>query len=269
MIKRQIFRQGVRVLGALAFVSATALAASDQGTSAAPMADTAQDHANAVMEKKALLQSITRDACFKMAGIQGKDFGRRATVAIDGMYEALDVLRERYQQDVPGPRSLDRLAMIDTHWQTLSPALQQVSAGDYHAVPVAQILRLEPALQTELAGIHAKYQLSAGGTGLREIALVQKMRVHQLTKEACLVLRDISAEANRKRLSKTMADVDAVLSADPLHLNTAQMASLSEHWVPLKTLLVDLLQADQVSDASKVQLSRLSDALIGELTKVK
>lgn len=266
----------------LALALGTTLAASSVKASetffATPAPDqSAFDGANQSMEKQILLQSMKRDACFKMAGIAGKDFGTRVSATVTEMKQSLTKLRAQHQTSGGGLNVVDQLDAFDTHWDTLAAALQQVSAGDFHAVPLQQILTLEPQAQGVLEDIHVSFV--AQDAGIRTKAqqdtgdiLLQKMQIQKLTKEACLVLRDISAEDNLTRLLVTEAQFGRALEASVAAARGPERARLDDlkaTWQEFTDLLKTLKGEAEVSDTDKLRLSVLSDDLVEQLTALE
>ncbi|WP_300019209.1 hypothetical protein [uncultured Roseobacter sp.] len=208
---------------------------------------------------------MTRDACFKMAGITGKEFGARVTFTVGYMEQSIQSLREGHKTAGHSDMVSDRLEAFAGQWQTLSAALQQVSAGDYHSVPVQQILQLEPALHSELSEIHAVYAAERPKDHT-DAVLAKKMQIHKLIKEACFVLRGISTEKYTRYLNASVTEFGEALNMAHRHFEPETVQALDGTWQEMKELLTELVAADKVSDVHKIRLSSLSDEMIAKLS---
>ncbi|WP_227271541.1 hypothetical protein [Roseobacter weihaiensis] len=235
------------------------------------------DHVHLMIERKTKLHGMKRDACFKMAGIKGKDFGGRVSKTVQEMKLALETLRAEIQAGNPVAGVASQLDELDSHWGTLAAALQQVSAGDFHAVPLRQVMTLEPEVHLLLKDIHSIF--IAGGSETQtdvqkatsEI-LLQKMRVQKVTKEACLVLRGISAETNLASLEMTEDAFTTALNAalsQAQGAERAQLEAIKMTWNDFSTLLDNLKSQAYVADDAKLRLSVLSDDLTAQITAME
>lgn len=225
------------------------------------------------LENKASLQSMERDACFKMAGIKNKDFGARVRNAI----ETFDLSMDQHKAGAPLIRpgqSKSNFADLEGNWTTLSAAFQQVAAGDYHYIPIRQVLTLAPKLYEQLEDIQPPMQDSKRSEQTADearlmISLEQKVRVQKLLKEACYVLRGISVKENLAALSVTQ---DAFLKAHKLAVSSASsgkermsLNALQSTWSEFLELLAYLKSQGEVEDSAKTQLSVLGDDLTKHL----
>lgn len=221
----------------------------------------------------ALLQSMKRDACFKMAGIEGMDFSARMNTAIETFERSVDRLRTDQALAGPARLSAETLTEPKGEWNTLSAALRQVAAGDFHYVAVRQVLTLEEKIAKELATIRMGIDTNSADLTADEkrtaAILEQKTRVQQLTKEACLVLRDISREENLAKLLTTMEAFETAKEFAIASATTDQekqnLKALASAWDEFGTLLGYLKTKADVEDTAKTQLSDLSDALTAHL----
>lgn len=226
------------------------------------------------LEDLASLHSMERDACFKMAGITTKDFATRVQTAVAAFNLSLE------EQDAGGPvsglaqQTAAQVSGLRKDWRTLSAALQQVSAGDFHAVPIRQVLALAPKVQS---AVDSKRQALSDSiqttTDARYVAtLEQKVRVQMLVKKACYVLRGISAEDNLAALLNTIETFqkahDAAVAAALSDEERQELSALQTNWTDFTVLLKDLKAQVKTQNVAKTQLSILGDAMTARLERL-
>lgn len=164
-----------------------------------------------ITEKRTALYALQRDACFKMAGVEAKnsaDQGSTSVQSVGTLAETLISGDEASSIDASLRRDID---LVEQYWAILSPALQRIAAGDFHPVLVQQALRLEPATQRLLSNIQDRLNEKDDGiTGAEadqraSATTAQKMRVQQMTKDACFILSDIESVDTGPDLRDTSA----------------------------------------------------------------
>lgn len=247
-------------------VAAVLIGASAQaGTTVSEPIATVQNpaaQAQQIIAKKTVLHSLARDACFLMSGIDGTDFEARVSSSLVDM-----------QGDGADGRNPAAMDQLNAQIQTLSPALRQIIAGDFHAVPIRQLLTLEPAAQADLTALLVTFDRAASAEGKSMAAPVrtvneQKMRVQKMTKEACFVSRGISAAANRASLAETIAifsEVNDDITKAATGRERAYLEALGATWRQFSALAQSIPTNGNMHDGAKKRMSALSEDLMDTL----
>lgn len=264
-MKLQTFTSCATGVGVALFVLAASSGVTLASERMSAAAKQASGLAHEIMIKKTQLQSMTRDACFKMGGVESKDITQRTTTGADKMADKTNGT----DTSITAGRSGLEVHGIDGQWDTLRAAVQQVSAKDYHSIAMGQVLFLEPIIQAELAAAYAIHAQGARTSQRSDKMLAKKMNVHKMIKEACFVAHDISALDNRRRVKLAISDFSKSLSGTQDYLEPHERALVQENWAPLEQVLTEIIAVERVSDATKAQLMGLSDSLIRELTRLK
>lgn len=265
----------VSVLG-LAF-GAGLLASATQAfeAPAAPLSDAVSTASvsERITGKRELLYAMQRDACFKMAGVEGTDFAARVSASVAHFGTMADTLAAEGDSTGLDTALQSDLNLFEQYWKVLAPALQQISAGDFHSVPVQQALRLEPEAQRLLRSIQDRLDqdaddMPAAADDRAQAIAAQKVRVQKMTKDACFVLRDIKTADARADLQVTLAAFDsanAALVAGATGAGTSPEDRLAAAWQSYGALIAELEHKVSVSNDAKLRLAALSETLMAQL----
>lgn len=252
----------MKAMSVAAVLMATSAQASDPVSGMAGAQQDARPVAHQIIAKQILLQSIARDACFRMAGMDSKDFGARVTASLAEMDSAVE-----------GHAGTDALDRFSVQWQTLSPAVQQVVAGDFHAVPIRQVLTLEVAAGSEFATVLDAVDAGTMAQDSDETLHIrtlkeQQLRVQKMTKEACLVSRDIAPVENRANLAQTVGlfmDAHTAITMAATGQERAHLEALSATSRDFSVLLDIILTEGVLPKSAKIRFSMLSDDMMDRL----
>lgn len=186
------------------------------------------------------------------------------------------------------PVILERLAQVAQTWRTFGAAIGQVSEGDQHSVPVAQILALNiPSLKQSNAVVEAL--VAQYGAGKQKPALVytidvagrQRMLSQKIMKEACFWLVGLDDRSGEQTLRATIAlfsqslgDLQngndaAGIIAPPTPEIAAQLEQVSSDWDTYVAGIEALIQIDDPRQrrAGLTPLAVLSDKVLVEMNR--
>ncbi|MEO0402467.1 MAG: hypothetical protein AAF214_08830 [Pseudomonadota bacterium] len=255
--------------------------------------DEAEDAKNRIHfagRQGALLQQISRDACFVMAGIQPQRYAesalsalRQFDVTLMGLLEGDDNLRINREGSVD---LVARLNDIATGWAVFGPASQQIASGDLHSVPMAQALRLGPATFDQSEDVtremiaHYSAQMADGLATTLWAAHQLAAYALKASNDVCLIVLDIDAPSRLADLRETMGQMDALIVdvangapergviAPSSRQMTKQLKRVSRAWSDLSVLLDQGIEGAPLKDAEKVTLANLSSQILLEVKTV-
>lgn len=248
----------------------------------------ARNRMNFAGRQRMLTQQIARNACFVMAGVDPERFAgktetnlRQFSSVILGLRNGdanLGILPET------DPEVLAALAEVDTLWASLGPAARQISAGDFHSVPMQQLI----SLNTEtLAQMHATVQIMGRVYQdarvpvelLPAISLArrQRMLTQKVSKEICFKTIGLKTVGATNRIDATVADFDAAMTKllegsapdgilePPNRQVKKQLARTNKAWGDFKTLVQQIRDEVDVDQGTRVKLANMSDQVLREM----
>ena len=165
--------------------------------------------------QRMLAQQIARSTCYVMTGVKTSYFTTEATTAADAFERNIHALEHgspefglSVEDDAGARQSLTDVYDV---WTTFGPAARQVMAGDFHAVPVRQLIRLDGPITARLEAssmkiedVHrdkliARKQLAS----TINVASRQQMLIMKVAKLYCLIALDIDRDQMLAELDST------------------------------------------------------------------
>ena len=251
------------------------------------------DRINIAARQRFLVQQISKSTCFAMSSHNPADNGANAWTALDTFNASFDVLIQGSpDQGLEAEKNAAALAALDasrSNWTTFEAATRQIVSGDWHSVPVAQVLNLNDMVLSDvnkavdqIIETHTKHLTTRKAFAATvNIAGRQRMLVQKAAKEMCFISLEIEQDSMRADLVQTTDLFEASLNAlengdydmsviDPPSL--AVLVKISEVralWKKYRVILDkvtsgDPPNADEVAfiETKSESLYRLSDDLV-------
>ncbi|WP_195822508.1 type IV pili methyl-accepting chemotaxis transducer N-terminal domain-containing protein [Roseobacter sp. MH60115] len=248
----------------------------------------ARNRMNYAGRQRMLTQQIARNACFVMAGVDPERFAgktetnvRQFSSVILGLRNGdpkLGILPET-NQDV-----LAALSDVDELWNSLGPAARQISAGDFHSIPMRQLINLNTETLTRMhatvkimEGLYQDERVSADLLATISLAGRQRMLTQKVSKEVCfktIGLRNVGAA---EKVDATIADFDAAMAkllagseeggilAPPNRQIKRQLIRADKAWGDFKELVQHVRDEPNVDHGTGVKLANMSDQVLREM----
>lgn len=248
----------------------------------------ARNRMNHAGKERMLTQQIARNACFVMAGVDPDRYADRTQsnarefdAVIVGLRNGdaeLGILPETHE-DV-----LRALAEVEALWSTLGPAAQQIASGDYHSVPMQQLIALNmltlAEMQKTVEQMSVRYsdeRISA--ELLKTVALAgrQRMLTQKASKELCFKTIGLEKEGAAALVEDTVAQFDQAMAklmtgseadgvlAPPTPQVAAQLRRAQALWIDFKALIAEIGHMEEVPHNLRVQLANMSDEVLREM----
>ncbi|MCV3271160.1 hypothetical protein [Roseobacter sinensis] len=261
--------------------------------SGAAFADAQAQHADALARikaaahQRALFQTMAKSTCFLMAGVAPQLQAEQAFIASMMFDDNAAALRSGQGEGIAGPESdpviLAGLDGIDTQWATFAPASRQVMSGDFHAIPVQQLIRLDPVVSSNLEALVEQVaetyrtRLVTRQEMVRTIsqAAGQSMLVRKAAKALCYIGIDLSQARMRDELAHAIDRFETILTAmefgdfdleivDPPTLAAIkQVMEMKDVWTRLRPLLERGLGDQPVGRETLTEVAALTDEMAG------
>ncbi|WP_300058288.1 hypothetical protein [uncultured Roseobacter sp.] len=240
----------------------------------------------AATEQRTLLQTMAKSTCYLMAGVAPQLQAEQAFIASmmfddntaalrDGQVEGLT------EEDIDA-QILSELDRIDQVWRTLAPATRQVMSGDFHAVPVQQLITLTPvaaahldALVVRVAEVYYARMVTRGELiSTITHATGQSMLMRKAIKEFCYVGIDLMRDEMRGGLGQSIEAFERILDAmetgdfdleivDPPGLAAlGQMMEIRNVWTDLRPLLERGLQEAPIGPEMLAEVAKMGDEMV-------
>ena len=188
----------------------------------ADAAEAGSQKINVAGRQRMLTQRMSAAACLSIAASDFAASREKARQAIDAFDRALQGLRygDAALRLTPEhhPMVLAALDAVEAEWLLLRPAIEQLAAGDAHAIAVRQMLRENvPLLKLSHAAVVEFTEVY--GAGARDGAMAQtvnlagrqRMLSQKMMKEACLIAANVDARTNEGLLAQTIAEFAGTL----------------------------------------------------------
>lgn len=250
----------------------------------------ARNRMNFAGRQRMLTQQITRNACFVMADAdpvryvaKTEDNARQFNAVLTGLREGdadLGILAES------NPEVLAALAQVEDLWATLGPAARQIAAGDYHSIPMEQMINLNmttlSVMQSAVETMAQRYQngdVSAEMVATVALAGRQRMLTQKVSKEVCFRTIGLETAGANELVQKTITDFDAamvklqegapadLILAPPNEQVRQQLQVTNAAWLELKTLIREIKQQPEPDREKLVTLANMSDHVLKEMNK--
>ena len=193
------------------------------GAPTVSMSDETATRLTLALRQATLLHSMNAAACFAMGGIDADRQRAIAVELVDSYSTALTAFRDGHDWlGLSGTRDPGDLAAIDdaaAAWHTYRPAVEQIVAGDLHAVVMRQVMR-DASPTADRANRLATYfvetafptDLDAAQRAAAVLASQYRMLTQRALTEMCFVLFDLGSDTMRDRLGLTMGAIDASIT---------------------------------------------------------
>ncbi|WP_300058291.1 type IV pili methyl-accepting chemotaxis transducer N-terminal domain-containing protein [uncultured Roseobacter sp.] len=255
---------------------------------------TAESNANAHMNlagrQRMLTQQLARNACFVMAGVEPERFAAKTEENVqqfNGVLVGLragDVTLGMLPEEDPG--ILAALEEVEELWATLGPAARQISAGDYHSIPMAQLITLNTATlkrmhETVLAMTETYQSADIPAAMLKTVGVAgrQRMLTQKVSKEACFSIIGLDGLGAPELVDATVAEFDTAMAAllagseaegilpPPTQAVTRQLETAQGSWQALKDLLQQIRAQPDVDHDTRVRLAYMSDDVLRQMNE--
>lgn len=238
-------------------------------------------------EQRTLVQTMAKSTCFLMADVMPQAQAEQAFIASMMFDDNAAALRNGQAEGITDPEAdpqiLGHLDQLDELWQVFAPASRQVMSGDFHAVPVQQLISLDPVvsgtLETLVVDVAQTYRARMV-TRQDMISTVthaagQSMLVRKAVKELCYIGIDLTPGRMRTALRTSIDSFETILAAmelgdfdleiaDPPSLAAIkQVMEMKDLWARLRPLLEQGLQAEAVAGQTLVEAAALGDEMVG------
>lgn len=262
------------------------------GGSAISAADPQDQHADALArikagaEQRTLAQTMAKSTCYLMAGVSPQLQAEQAFMASMVFDDNAAALISGGAGAITGPESdaavLAELAHINEAWAIFAPASRQVMSGDFHAVPVQQLISLDPVIAGHLDdavqlldNIYRDRLVTRKEMVSTLIhAAGQSMLARRATKELCYITIDLLRTRMQQGLRRTIEEFDRVLAAmetgdfdleimDPPNLAAIkQVMEIKALWAELRPMLERGLQPEPPDRKTLAEAAELGDQIV-------
>jgi hypothetical protein len=272
------------------FVCATLFVGSSQGIALEPtIEEDSRNRINLASRQAALIQEMTRDVCFVMAGIEPERFSEKALSAVRQFEVTLQALQVGDGNLRLLPQSnqsvVAQILAGQEIWNDLRPAVQQVASNDLHSVPMRQLLNLHLEVQDELFRsvdliIQNTPDAALAPDMARTLARAGQQRVwsQKASKAVCFLSLGIDPVRNRKSLADSLTafeagmvslfdgDPDQMILAPPNSRLKRQLQRVERVWTDLAALMRAAKDNPNLDAGQRVKLANLSDHVLLEMT---
>ncbi|WP_159975914.1 type IV pili methyl-accepting chemotaxis transducer N-terminal domain-containing protein [Roseobacter cerasinus] len=248
----------------------------------------ARDRMNLAGRERMLTQQLTRNACFVMAGVAPDRFAQRTQENVEDFNRVLVGLRDGDAElgllPETDPGVLAALDDIEALWEQFRPAAQQISAGDFHTIPMEQLVSLNMATLKQMhetvmamADIYTNDNMSPDLLKTVAVAGRQRMLSQKVSKEVCFKIIGLDGLGASDLVEATIQDFDDAMArlmtgseADgilppPNEATLAQLQVTNATWQEFKQLVADIQGEAEVPAETKIRLSNLSDQVLKEM----
>ena len=240
------------------------------------------------LRQAALVETMTSAACLKMGGVDADTASNSALDDLDTYATVLTAFRSGHEWlgvlPENDPAMLTRLTALDRVWAQYHPAVEQLVAGDYHTVVVAQLLtenaRISEASQT-LAGAYIAHYGSDKinpdlGRSL-EFAARHLMLSQRIIKEMCFVHFGIGGTAMPSALRQSIAAFDAGFAdlsegtkdvpSPPNARVTRNLRTAALFWKKMKAVADPLASGETVSTTDLQKALKMNKSVLKQLNQ--
>lgn len=283
----------LRSLSAVA-LAALMIQAAPLTSSASPVtiADDGKRKINLAGRQRMLSQRMAKAVCFASIGVMVDDhlaMGAEAHALFDRTLVGLrDGDVEQGMNPERSPAVLEELAAVETLWQEYGVAVDAALDGaDAASNALEAVARLNGPTLTQMNVAVGAFERQYGATEDIHPALAlainvsgrQRMLSQKASKEFCLILAGVDADANRAALGETVALFDRSLTAltdgdDAMGLPEAptdqiydQLVLVSGIWQPLKQILGAVAAGADPSDADIQRVATENNTLLVEMNR--
>lgn len=272
------------------FACAALLFGASRGIALEPsIEEDSRNRINLASRQVALIQEMTRDVCFVMAGIEPERFSEKALSAVRQFDATLQAL-------LTGDGNLRLLPQTNQSvvaqivagqeiWNDLRPAVQQVASYDLHSVPMRQLLNLHHDVQDELFRsvdliVQSTPDAALAPDMARTLAQAGQLRVwsQKASKAVCFLSLGIDPLRNRQSLADSLSAFETgmarLLDGDPAQMILAppnsrlkrQLQRVERVWTDLAALMRAAKDNPNLDVGQRVKLANLSDHVLLEMT---
>lgn len=272
------------------FACAALLFGASRGIALEPsIEEDSRNRINLASRQVALIQEMTRDVCFVMAGIEPERFSEKALSAVRQFDATLQAL-------LTGDGNLRLLPQTNQSvvaqivagqeiWNDLRPAVQQVASYDLHSVPMRQLLNLHHDVQDELFRsvdliVQSTPDAALAPDMARTLAQAGQLRVwsQMASKAVCFLSLGIDPLRNRQSLADSLSAFETgmarLLDGDPAQMILAppnsrlkrQLQRVERVWTDLAALMRAAKDNPNLDVGQRVKLANLSDHVLLEMT---
>ena len=176
-------------------------------------------------KQRYFVQSVAKSGCFALTAHNPKGNAEQASRSITNFDRSNEILISGDSALDLGPEedeaTLQAIVEMQANWQTFSAATRQIASGDWHSVPIAQVLRLNPVILDEVgAAVQLIMTTHTGDLATQKkyaatinIAGRQRMLVQKAAKEICFIALDIDTDRMRETLLETIDTFEVSLYA--------------------------------------------------------
>ena len=237
-------------------------------------------------QQRALVQTMAKSTCYLMADISPQMQAEQAFIASVVFEENITALRSGEAEGIVAAENdatiLADLDRVEEVWRTFGPASRQVMSGDFHTVPVQQLIALNP-----LVAAHLETLVSHVATTYKErlvtrqdmISTVthaagQSMLARKAVKELCYIGLDLLPAEMRADLVQSIERFEQIMAAmemgdydmgivDPPSLAAIkQVMAMKDLWAELRPLLDHGVKSGEIDRETLVQAAALSDEMV-------
>lgn len=240
-----------------------------------------------------LVQKVSRSACFAMTTHKPEENALQAWQSLETYNNSFEILVDGSEELGFAPEQDPIVAeMLDEgaqDWNTFEAATRQIVSGDWHSIPVAQVLQLNDgvsahtiAIVAEIVRIHSsQLETQKAYASTVNIAGRQRMLTHKAAKEMCFISLGIQSEEKRATLRETIdlftislkamenGDFDMGVIDPPSFAVLTKIADVRTHWDAFSAVLERTQQGEMPTaeemtfiEAESDTLFQLSDELV-------
>lgn len=243
---------------------------------------------NLAGRERMLTQQLTRNACFVMAGVAPERFAQRTEDNVKDFDRVLIGLRDGDAElgllPETDPGVLAALDEIEALWDQFRPAAQQISAGDFHTIPMQQLVSLNMATLKQMhetvmtmADIYTNDNMPPDLLKTVAVAGRQRMLSQKVSKEVCFKIIGLDGLGAPELVDATIQEFDDAMALlmtgseangilpPPNDATLAQLQVTNATWQEFKQLVTDIRDDADVPEETKIRLSNLSDQVLKEM----
>lgn len=243
---------------------------------------------NIAGRQRMLIQRAARASCFVLKGVAVEQHYAMSQSAIELFETSQNWLRDGDQstevKEETAPAVLERLEIVDHHWQTLGAANRQVSHGDLKRTVMLQLVNMTDQVMVfanetvkALVALSASDRVDPAMARTIDLAGRQRMISQRATKEFCFLVLGASPNVQKQKLARSVALFEETLTdleygrnglvAPPNAEIEQLLTAVREHWNPLKTMLRDAIDGKAYTTDEMIHIGNLSEDVLINMNK--
>lgn len=243
---------------------------------------------NIAGRQRMLIQRVARGSCFVLKGVAPEKHLAMAQSAIELFETSQKWLRhgsaEEGVLEETASSVLERLDIVDYHWETLGAANRQIGHGDLKRVVMLQLVNMTDQVMVfanetvqALVKRSKNSQLDPAVAKTIDVAGRQRMISQRAAKEFCFLVLGAYPNLQRQKLARSIALFEESLTdleygrhgliAPPNVKVERLLAEVRTHWNPLKQMLRDAIDGKIYDTEAMVHIAKLSEDVLVNMNK--